>query len=453
MSLHTVTAFQSLLNTCVPKLSELQGLDGTEEIENFLRDVKTFCEFFSTAPLWAFNLLSEEYVARALPHYQALLRVTTPKELEAWADASKDSYYEGQQRVECMMVQNFLQGLEEFQRVGNFDFEAAAKVAAFINLVESPDGTLLVTPRKRSFFKLLSVLPLRSDCGNGSMFPALVLARTTVSKLNNNKQAKSPAFIRQQANLNCLLGAFLLMNEDVDVYAHLLDIGALEEITFLLQRAQAYGSNVAALKRYGLSLNLPIITRRQFLEMSLAEYEYYSGLDEDVKSAIRAYGGNVLYGDINGYLREGPAGIRSGSDPDELDKTIQLIDSALESDKLPRFPFPLIAYRAIDLHGYGDALSVATALSDPAYKSLSLNPNVSMYFCRLLRPDGRPPNCLLLQVTIPAGTPIFKDFKGTNSESEIILPRKATFLMTGRGFDVYGKNGFVLHVLPVTVKI
>lgn len=181
---------------------------------------------------------------------------------------------------------------------------------------------------------------------------------------------------------------------------------------------------------FGNKMNLSYL-----LILQAKSLRYFSTLSSSQKSALTTYAGSYDYKLINGYnrgqdilpLREKTSiYFRHLNDTDFINrvKSITLtIDSVLNC--APTFPFDIYAYRSINLEGYkkGEELSVEDALQDPTYKSCSLSLKTSVYFCR-----GK---CLMMQVLIPKGSRVFKEFRRKASqldpEFEIILPRKATF--------------------------
>jgi hypothetical protein len=130
-----------------------------------------------------------------------------------------------------------------------------------------------------------------------------------------------------------------------------------------------------------------------------------------------------------------------------LETQIFYLDRILCSKVLPTFDHSILVYRG-EFHA-NDGPSYI--FSDPGYKSTSINPNVAFNFCQ--SSNKEPSKCILLQIELPAGYPIFKvPLKLSRfSESEIILSRGTTFVPMGN-FVVTDKNGSKIQVIRLRAE-
>lgn len=168
-----------------------------------------------------------------------------------------------------------------------------------------------------------------------------------------------------------------------------------------------------------LSENETLLDLRKRAEQWLDDAEY------GVKQIVAAYA-DEGYERFNGFLR-------SGKEPTpEIARALERIDQFLET--APMSTRPTILYRGVSsrnpLHP-NNLPDIGLRVTDPAYVSTSVKAGTARFFADMAR-DGD-----VVEITVPAGEPLpfIERIAKSKTEAEVLLPRNATFEVTGRNAD------------------
>ena len=203
---------------------------------------------------------------------------------------------------------------------------------------------------------------------------------------------------------------------DPDFWLRAMQTQKPSDLQLILEKSTDQSTLVQATQ--GLQVGLPVVSLDTYLQLTEQSMKYFDSMDPLSKEALliqTSLGSNESQ-KINEFLRTGQQ--TSWSQPRSIPEVVHDLDSLICNSTV-RLNESVYVQRGISQE---DPVEM-NLLEDPGYKSTSLNPRVALRFCR-----RKGPQCILLQIELPAGYPIIQvQAESRFSESEIVLSRGTRF--------------------------